>query len=151
MQRYEFTIEKGTLVVHDQVTNGSLRIIFKPLGKPTISPALEAWNDLETSLNSGKLELGLFGVNTITERKGFKLEGKVVLSSSHLYDCEVRNGNLHMVSFKQKTLISESTLRYMGSNKFGLVAFKDCFFKSNPEGGFKSRITSYFKNKLVEV
>lgn len=151
MQRYEFTIEKGTLVVHDQVTNGSLRIIFKPLGKPMISPALEAWNDLETSLNSGKLELGLFGVNTITERKSFKLEGKVVLSSSHLYDCEVRNGNLHMVSFKQKTLISESTLRYMGSNKFGLVAFKDCFFKSNPEGGFKSRTTSYFKNKLVEV
>lgn len=149
MQRYKFAIEKGTLVVHDQVTNGSLRIIFKPLGKPEINPALEAWNDLETALNSGKLILGLFGVNTITERKGFKLEGEVVLSSSHLYDCEVRNGNLHMVSFKQKALISESTLRYMGSNRFGLVAFKDCFFKTNPETGYFKRTTSYFKNELV--
>lgn len=149
MQRYSFAVEKGTLVVHDQITSGSLRIIFKPQGKPQVSPLYEAWNDLETSLNSGKLILGLFGVNTITERKGFKLEGEVVLSSSHLYDCEVRNGDLHMVSFKQKTLISESTLRYMGSNKFGLVAFKDCFFKTNPVTGYLKGTTSYFKNELV--
>lgn len=149
MQRYSFEIVKGTLVVTDLITNGSLLIFFKPLGKPVISPALEAWNDLETILNSSKLELGLFGVNTITERKGFKLEGKVVLSSTHLYDCEVRNGNLHMVSFKQKALISESTLRCMGSNRFGLVAFKDCYYKSTPPEGFPNRTTSYFKNELV--
>lgn len=150
MDRYSFEIVKKTLVVKDHVTNGSLRITFKPMGKPSISPALEAWNDLEVALNSGKLILGLFGISTITERKGFKLEGEVVLSSSHLYDCEIRNGNLHLVSFKQKLLVSESTLRCMGSNRFGLIAFKDCYFKSNPPTGFFGRTTSYFKNKLVE-
>lgn len=150
MQRYLFEIDKGTLVVTDKVGGGSLRIIFKPLSKPTVSPALEAWNDLESALGSGKLHLGLFGISTITERKGFKLEGQVVLSRSHLHDCEIRNGNLHMVSFKQKTLISESTLRYMGSNRFGVIAFKDCFFKTNPTQGYFKRNTCYFKNDLME-
>ncbi|EBY9764089.1 hypothetical protein D5W64_13330 [Salmonella enterica subsp. enterica serovar Saintpaul] len=149
MQRYLFEIDKGTLVVTDKVGGGSLRIIFKPLHKPTVSPALEAQNDLELALASGKLHLGLFGINTITERKGFKLEGQVVLSRSHLHDCEIRNGNLHMVSFKQKTLISESTLRFMGSNRFGVIAFKDCYFKTNPEQGYFKRNTSYFKNDLM--
>jgi len=150
MDRYSFEIVKKTLVVKDHVTNGSLRITFKPMGKLSISPALEAWNDLEVALNSGKLILGLFGINTITELKGFKLEGEVVLSSSHLYDCEIRNGNLHLVSFKQKLLVSESTLQCMGSNRFGLIAFKDCYFKTNPPTGFITRTTSYFKNKLME-
>jgi len=141
MQRYTFEIIKKTLVIKDLVTDGSLRIVFRPMSKPVINPALEAWNDLEFALKTGKLVLGLFGINTITERKGFKLEGEVVLSSSHLYDCEIRNGNLHMVSFKQKTLISESTLKFMGSNRYGVVAFKDCFFKTNPPTGFLNRTT----------
>lgn len=150
MQRYLISIDKRSLVVTDTVGKGTLRINFKPPSKPKVNPALEAWNDLETALNSGKLVLGLFGFSTITERRGFKLEGEVVLSRSHLYDCEIRNGNLHMVSFKQKTLISESTLSFMGSNRFGLIAFKDCYFKQTPAEGFFRRNTSYFKNKLVE-
>lgn len=150
MQRYLISIDKRSLVVVDTVGEGTLRINFKPPSKPKFNPALEAWNDLRVALDSGKLVLGLFGHSTITERRGFKLEGEVVLSRSHLHDCEIRNGNLHMVSFKQKTLISESTLSFMGSNRFGLIAFKDCYFKQTPPEGFFRRNTSYFKNKLVE-
>lgn len=149
MQRFEFVVDREVLIINDLITNGSLRIIFKPLGKPVLSPVYEAWNDLEYSIDAGRLTLQLYGINTIVERRRFLLEGNVILSSSHLYDCVIRNGSLHMVSFKQRTYITNSVLKFMGSNRFGEIDFKNCIYTSNPPQGYFKNTTSYLSNTLT--
>ena len=151
MQRFEFIVDKEVLIVNDLIHNGSLRIIFKPFGKPSVSPVLEAWNDLEEVINTGRLNLQLHGINTIVERRRFLLQGDVVLSSSHLYDCSIRNSNLHMVSLKQKTIITNSTLKFVGSSRFGELEFKDCSYTNNPSEGYFRNYTSYLNNQLVGI
>lgn len=148
MQRLQFAVEKGNLVVDDSQNGGSLHIFFKPMGKCEISPAYEAWNDLETAINNGELELRLFGYNTITERKGFFLKGKVDLSSTHLYDPQIENGNLHLMVIKPRCHIQNSTLSFIGLNQFGNASFIDCHFDALPKQAPPIHL-SYYRNQPV--
>lgn len=148
MQRLQFSIKKGALVINDLENNGSLHITFKPYSKPSISPAFEAWNDLESDINSGKLNLRLFGFNTIREQKGFLLKGLVTLSSSHLYEPSIENGHLHLVSLRPKCEIKNSTLSYMGITHFGVILFNECTFDHAPKRVSDS-YSSYYRNQLI--
>lgn len=148
MQRLQFAVSKGTLVIDDLENSGSLHISFKPLGKPEISPAYEAWNDLETALNSGELNLRLFGYNTILEQKGFSLKGDVYLSSCHLYDPQIENGNLHFISLKPRCRIRNSTLAFMGVTQFGMVSFDECNYDALPKRVSYNHM-SYFRNQPI--
>lgn len=148
MQRLQFAIEKGVLVVHDSENGGSLHISFKSFTKPEISPAYEAWNDLETAVNSGELDLRLFGYNTILEQKGFSLKGRVALSSCHLYDPQIENGNLHLLSLKPRCKIRNSTLAFMGITQFGMVSFDECNYDALPKRVSYNHM-SYYRNQPV--
>lgn len=148
MQRLQFSVKKGALVVDDLGNGGSLHITFKPYSKPRIFPAFEAWNDLELDINSGKLDLHLFGYNTIREQKGFLLKGLVILSSSHLYEPDIENGSLHLVSLRPKCIIKNSTLSTMGITHFGTISFNECNFKHAPMR-MSDSYSSYYHNELI--
>lgn len=148
MQRLEFEMKRGSLIVTDLYNKGSLHISFKPYGKPCLSPAIEAWNDIETAINSGKLDLSLYGVNTIKEQKGFVLSGKVVLSSSHLYDPVIHNSFSHMVCLRPRCEIIDSTLMNVGFSHFGTVLFKECSFDTTPKR-VSQTYSSFYRNQLI--
>lgn len=148
MQRLQFAVSRGTLVIDDLENGGSLHISFKPFVKSEISPAYEAWNDIETALNSGELNLRLFGYSTILEQKGFSLKGDVVLSSCHLYDPFIENCRLHLVSFKPRCTIKNSTLAFMGIAQFGMVSFDECNYDALPKRVSYNH-TSYFRNQPI--
>lgn len=148
MQRLHFAVSKGTLIIDDLENTGSLHISFKPFGKPELSPAFEAWNDLETAINSGDLNLRLFGYSTILERRGFVLKGDVLLSSCHLYDPQIENGRLHLLSFKPRCKIRNSTLAFMGLTQFGMVSFDECNYDALPKRVSYNHF-SYYRNQPV--
>lgn len=149
MQRFEFSVKEGALIVSDLLNKGSLHITFRPLNKPAISPAFEAWNDIETGIKNGTLSLSLFGYNTIREQRGFELRGEIVLSSTHLYDPVIENGYLHMSSLRQKLTILNSKLRFIGSSHFGNVTFNECDLYSTPLGGIPKGFRTYYQNQLI--
>jgi hypothetical protein len=147
MQGIQFEVQKGRLLLQDLDNKGTLHISFKPFNKPEINPAFEAWNDLQYAISKGELTLALYGHNTIKEQVGFDLKGMVVLSSCHLYDPRIFNGTLHMVSLKQRSVISDSSLSYIGINRYGSVSFKECNLSKTPKG--ESYHHSYYRNGLV--
>lgn len=147
MQGINIEIVRSRLLLRDLDNKGSLHISFTPFKKVFLNPAFEAFNDLEHAINNGKLNLQLFGHNTIREQAGFDLRGNVVLSSCHLYDCKIDNSALHMVSIKQKSVISDSKLAYIGINRYGFVSFKECDLKNTPPVTLPNH--SYFRNVLV--
>lgn len=146
MQHLELEVKGSALRVYDHANKGTLIITFKPMGKSEISPLFEAWNDIETAIASGKLKLSLFGYNTIKERRGFVLEGEVVLSSTHLYDPTVINSRLHLVSLKARSYIKDSELTFVGVPHFGRVMFNECQFNSLPNR-VSQQYTSYYRNE----
>lgn len=148
MQRLQFAVEDSKLVISDLENGGSLHISFKPLGKVELSPVYEAWNDLETAINNGELVLQLFGYNTILEQKGFSLKGLVKLSSSHLYDPQIENGTLHLLSLKPRCKIRNSSLAFMGISQFGTVSFDECQFDALPKRALYNHL-SYYRNQPV--
>ncbi|AEV89477.1 hypothetical protein OBP_040 [Pseudomonas phage OBP] len=151
MQRFEFTVKKNVLVIDDLETGGSLRINCRPLSKPSISPVLEAWNDLEHAIEHNELFLSLHGINTITERRGFNLKGSVTLKSSHLYDPTVYDSSITMTSIRAKSTILNSELSSLGLTHFGNVTFNECNLKSTPivipRKGNQSVV--YYQNELI--
>lgn len=149
MQGLEFEIKGCSLIVRDLVNKGSLHIRCKPMGKPLVPPAYEAWNDIEHSIKEGKLNLQLFGFNSIKEQKGFFLEGDVNLSSSHLYDPTIFNSSLHMVSLKPRAVIRNSKLMFVGASHYGTVFFNECQLNSTPSEGMSNGYSKYNQNKLI--
>lgn len=148
MQGLEFAVKKGSLIIIDLENKGSLHISFRYYGKPAISPAFEAWNDIETSINSGKLNLRLYGHNTIREQNGFAMSGNVVLSSCHLYDPVLHDSFMHMVFLKPRSEIIGSTLMNIGFSHFGTVLFKECQLDTTPKR-VSLRYSSFYRNQLI--
>lgn len=148
MQGLEFAVKNGLLVINDLEHKGSLHISFKPIGTPLISPAYEAWNDLETLINSGALNLRLYGFSTIREQRGFELKGDILLSSSHLYDPVIDNSRLHLVSLKPRSNIQDSKLKFIGLSQFGMVSFRECILDVLPKR-VSTYYSSYFRNQLI--
>lgn len=133
MQRYTFEVQGSTLVVTDELNEGSLRITCKPFHKPDVSPVFELWNDIETAISQDRLKLSLFGISTIIERKRTVLDGEVILSSVHLRDAYLTNAKLHLVSLRQRCNIRNSTLVRVGSTRFGEVTFINCDLNHTPD------------------
>ncbi|QYN80047.1 putative pentapeptide repeat protein [Kosakonia phage Kc263] len=149
MQRLAFVIERGILIINDLETNGSLRIKFKPFNKPDISPAFEAMNDLEHAINVGELDLKLYGISTLLERRGFNLRGDVTLKSSHLHDPKITNSSLSYVSLIPRATIINSHIEHIGYSHFGELTFNECSFKANPKQRPYASHAVYFNNILV--
>lgn len=149
MQRLNFVIERGVLIINDLETKGSLRIKFKPYNKPDISPAYEALNDLEYAVNTNQLNLKLYGISTLLERRGFNLRGDVTLKSSHLHDPKITNSSLSYVSLIPRATIINSTIEHVGFSHFGELTFNECSFKANPKQRPPTPYAVYFNNILV--
>lgn len=149
MQGFSFEVNRGGLVVRDLVNRGSLHISFKPGGKPAIPPHYEAWCDLETDISSGKLNLNLFGLNTIREWDGFYLSGSVLLRSSHLFDPTIENSTVQMCSLKPRVRIINSNVAYLGCNRFGSISIEASHIRTTPKGGFPKGHSRYYQNRLM--
>lgn len=148
MERYFFNIVKNSLVIEDLQSKGFLHIFFSPYKKPLLSPAFEAWNDIETSIKRHKLSLQLTGHSFIKEIEGFNLKGDVSLMSSHFCDCIIENSSIRNTVIKPQSLIKNSELSHVGFTYFGKLDINDSVFTQTPPS-IPGRYRSYRANKLV--